>query len=154
MPSATSEAANDPEKPWYAAYPEANSRPTPISCSEVLDLLKKANDGTRLVLVDLRRTDYEGGTINGSINLPAQSLYPTIPSLYSILHAAGVRDVVWYCGSSRGRGNRAAAWFADYLKSKSDQRMQSLVLEGGIKKWVGEKGEYLHYMQDYDESKW
>lgn len=57
-------------------------------------------------------------------------------------------------GSSRGRGNRAAAWFADYLKSKSDQRMQSLVLEGGIKKWVGEKGEYLHYMQDYDESKW
>lgn len=59
MPSATSEAANDPEQPWYAAYPEANSRPTPISCSEVLDLLKKANDGTRLVLVDLRRTDYE-----------------------------------------------------------------------------------------------
>jgi arsenical-resistance protein 2 len=32
--------------------------------------------------------------------------------------------------------------------------MQSLVLEGGIKGWVGEKGEYLQYVQGYDESKW
>lgn len=57
-------------------------------------------------------------------------------------------------GSSRGRGNRAAAWFADYLKEKSDPDMQSLVLDGGIKGWVGERGEYLQYVQDYDESKW
>ena len=32
--------------------------------------------------------------------------------------------------------------------------MQSLVLEGGIKGWVEEKGEYLQYVQEYDESKW
>jgi arsenical-resistance protein 2 len=32
--------------------------------------------------------------------------------------------------------------------------MKSLVLEGGIKRWVSEKGEYLQYMQEYDESKW
>jgi arsenical-resistance protein 2 len=32
--------------------------------------------------------------------------------------------------------------------------MQSLVLEGGIKGWVSGKGEYLEYMQEYDESKW
>jgi hypothetical protein len=32
--------------------------------------------------------------------------------------------------------------------------MQSLVLEGGIKSWVGEKGEYLQYVQGYDESRW
>lgn len=119
--------------------------------------------------------------------MPAQSLFPTLPSLYSIFHAADVRRVVWYCGmlssiasperlhlcacrvtklshwlsadlhrvgSSRGRGNRAAAWFADYLKDISDQDIRSLVLEGGIKGWVGKKGEYLQYVQDYDESKW
>jgi arsenical-resistance protein 2 len=39
----------------------------------------------------------QGGTIRGSINLPAQSLYPTIPALYSVLKAAGVRKVIWYC---------------------------------------------------------
>lgn len=32
--------------------------------------------------------------------------------------------------------------------------MQSRVLEGDIKGWVSEKGEYLEYMQEYDESKW
>jgi len=32
--------------------------------------------------------------------------------------------------------------------------MQSLVLEGGIKGWASEKGEYLEYMQEYDASKW
>jgi arsenical-resistance protein 2 len=50
------------------------------------------------VLVDLRRTDYQGGTIHGSINLPAQSLYHTITSLYAIFKAAGVGTVIWYCG--------------------------------------------------------
>lgn len=59
MPSATASAGNDPEKPWHAAYPEASSKPTSISCDEVLCLLKEGNDGAKLVLVDLRRTDYE-----------------------------------------------------------------------------------------------
>lgn len=40
----------------------------------------------------------QGGTIYGSINLPAQSLYPTIPSLYRLFKAADVRSVIWYCG--------------------------------------------------------
>ena len=57
-------------------------------------------------------------------------------------------------GSSRGRGSRAAAWFADHLDDKSETAMKSLVLEGGIKGWVAQKGEYLQYVQEYDESKW
>jgi hypothetical protein len=39
----------------------------------------------------------QGGTIRGSINLPAQSLYPSIPTLYSVLKAGGVQKVIWYC---------------------------------------------------------
>lgn len=83
--------------------------------------------GRDYLLVDLRRTDHEvgagcgqksfnqhrnlfqcfswttrpdkpkGGTIRGSINLPAQSLYPTIPTFYEMIKAAGVRKVIWYC---------------------------------------------------------
>lgn len=40
----------------------------------------------------------QGGTISGSINLPAQSLFPTIPALYSLFKAAGASRIVWYCG--------------------------------------------------------
>ncbi|KAK5162677.1 uncharacterized protein LTR77_011251 [Saxophila tyrrhenica] len=143
------------EQPWYAAYPPARSEPQAISRHDVLQLLKSETTAdSAFVLVDLRRTDYEGGTILESINLPAQSLHPTIPSLYKIFSAAGVRQVIWYCGSSRGRGTRAASWFADYLNEQGDAKMKSLVLSDGIKGWVAEKGVFVRYMQEYDESKW
>ena len=89
--------------------------------------------GKDYVLVDLRRNDHEGGTIHGSINLPAQNLYPTIPTLYAIFKAAGLSKIIWYCSSSKGRGTRAASWFADYIEDQKDEQMQSLVLVEGIK---------------------
>ncbi len=39
----------------------------------------------------------QGGTIRGSINLPAQSLYPTIPTLYTVFKAACIHTIIWYC---------------------------------------------------------
>jgi arsenical-resistance protein 2 len=47
------------EQPWYAAYPEAKSSPEFIDRSKVLELLKQGKEGEKIVLVDLRRTDYE-----------------------------------------------------------------------------------------------
>lgn len=39
----------------------------------------------------------QGGSIRGSINLPAQSVYPTIPTLYSLFKAARLHNIIWYC---------------------------------------------------------
>ncbi len=84
-----------------------------------------AEDG-KFVLVDLRRSDHEvsrqrfasrccpksrsfsltklqGGTIRGSLNLPAQSLYPAIPTIYTIFKAARISKVIWYCGECWGQ---------------------------------------------------
>jgi len=41
----------------------------------------------------------QGGTIRGSINLPAQSLPLTLPSVYAMFKTAGLRKVIFYCGS-------------------------------------------------------
>ena len=57
-------------------------------------------------------------------------------------------------GSSGGRGTRASGWFADYLAEKGAGNMQSLVLAGGIKGWVNTGGEYLQWMDEYDEAAW
>ncbi|GKZ57946.1 hypothetical protein AnigIFM49718_003749 [Aspergillus niger] len=95
-----------------------------------------------------------GGTIRGSINLPAQTLYPTIPSIYSLLSQSPVKEVVWYCGSSKGRGVRAASWFADYIELQGETRLRSLVLEGGIKGWATAGKEYTDLMDEYDASAW
>lgn len=115
------------QQPWHAAYPTPrNAQPGNLTREELIKMIKGSNRvaGRDFVLVDLRRNDHEvrsppgcrvnvlgkdrgpliyvhipfqGGIIRGSINLPAQSLYPTIPTLYSMFKAAGLRKIIWYC---------------------------------------------------------
>jgi arsenical-resistance protein 2 len=57
------------------------------------------NAGT--LLVDVRRTDYEGGTIRGSLNLPAQSFPYNMATLFRLCAGDGlavISRVVFYCG--------------------------------------------------------
>jgi hypothetical protein len=57
------------------------------------------NAGT--LLIDVRRTDFEGGTIRGSLNLPAQSFPLNMPTLYRLCAGDGlavISRVVFYCG--------------------------------------------------------
>ncbi|GAB1199023.1 hypothetical protein APSETT444_008355 [Aspergillus pseudonomiae] len=144
-----------PEAPWHAAYPAPRTTAAKLPRQELLQWLKEGKQpGKDFVLVDLRRADFEGGTIRGSLNLPAQSLYPTIPTLYTLLSASKVESVIWYCGSSAGRGTRAGGWFADYLQDQGDTTLKSLVLEGGIKGWAAAGPEYTELMDEYDASFW
>lgn len=109
----------DAAAPWYSAYPAVKGEVKGMTRDAVLKLLKSEEAGKAFVLIDVRRADHEvgrgsvrdgrtwsdvrlqGGTIRGSINLPAQSLYPTIPTLYTLFKAAGVKRVLWYCGECR-----------------------------------------------------
>ncbi|CAI7580772.1 unnamed protein product [Penicillium discolor] len=143
------------ELPWHAAYPAPRGAAPSISREELLQWIREGKQaGKDFLLVDLRRTDYEGGTIRGSLNLPAQSLYPTIPTLYSLVSNSSVKYVIWYCGSSAGRGTRASGWFADYLEDKEDTEVKSLVLSGGIKGWAAAGPDYTSLMDGYDASVW
>jgi len=115
----TSASKTQTETPWHAAYPAPrNASPSSISRAELLqDFRDGKKVGKEFILVDLRRNDHEvrpelsstpilcsmliatkGGTIQGSLNLPAQSLYPSIPTLYAVLSAAKIEVVIWYCG--------------------------------------------------------
>ncbi|KAJ9190946.1 hypothetical protein DTO164E3_9089 [Paecilomyces variotii] len=142
-----SSSTTTPERPWHEAFPAPRSTAVSITREEVLRWFQEGKKpGKEFVLVDLRRVDHEGGTIRNSINLPAQSLYPSLSTFYTLLESAGVQSVVWYCGSSRGRGTRAGGWFADLLVEKGNTSMKSLVLEGGIKGWVGAGPEYVEWM--------
>jgi hypothetical protein len=57
-------------------------------------------------------------------------------------------------GSSKGRGTRAAGWFADYIRAQNNTTMESSVLEGGIKGWVASGNEYVELTDGYDASIW
>ncbi|KAL1995861.1 hypothetical protein VTN49DRAFT_727 [Thermomyces lanuginosus] len=139
-----------------AEIPEPKTVAPTLSREEVLDWLRsgKRVAGRNFVLVDVRRNDFEGGTIRGSLNLPAQSLFLTLPTIYNVLAATQVQDVVFYCGSSRGRGPRTAGWFADYLADKQGHSLKCWVLEGGIKGWVKAGPEYTEWMDGYEPTAW
>ncbi|KAK6517484.1 hypothetical protein TWF281_004136 [Arthrobotrys megalospora] len=146
-----------PPAPWYSGYPAPRSNtPNKITCGEVLELLKAADisEAKDFVLIDVRRNDYEGGSIHGSINIPAQSFYTTIPSWYSLFKAAGVKKAIWYCNSSRGRGTRSALWFQDYIDGSNDTELKSMILVDGIKGWATNGDEYIGRMDEYVESYW
>jgi hypothetical protein len=53
------------------------------------------------LLIDVRRTDYEGGTIRGSLNMPAQSFPLNMATLYRLCLGDGlsvISRVIFYCG--------------------------------------------------------
>lgn len=41
----------------------------------------------------------QGGTIENSVNLPAQSFYTVREAVYDLMHAAGIKTVISYCGT-------------------------------------------------------
>lgn len=122
----------------------------------------------------LEADTYQGGTIKGSINLPAQTLYNSLPTLLDLCKNAGIISVIWYCGgsrgyqdigffcsqlapelgSSRGRGTRAAGWFDDLLRERSISNMESVILLDGVAGWAKAGEEYTALMDDYDAVAW
>ncbi|KIW74962.1 hypothetical protein Z517_11733 [Fonsecaea pedrosoi CBS 271.37] len=152
-------ATSQEEKPWHAQFPAPReTAPKAISREDLLERLRQGQRGGRdFLLVDLRRNDHAGGTIKHSINLPAQTLYPSLATLYNLSTAANIPLVIFYCGSSGGRGTRAAGWLADYIADQGQQAttaLQSVILKGGIKGWVAGGEEFTQWMDGFEAEAW
>ncbi|ENI01204.1 hypothetical protein COCC4DRAFT_204498 [Bipolaris maydis ATCC 48331] len=144
------ETTQQPSGSWTDAFPAPRITAPSISRDEVLSDLSSPH----LLIVDVRRTDYEGGTIRGSINLPAHSFYLNRGVLYDLCRRAGVTRVAFYCGSSNGRGPRCSGWFADYIAEKGDDQIKSLTLAGGIKGWVKAGEPFTQNMDAFEPEYW
>ncbi|KAI8198213.1 hypothetical protein KHU50_008913 [Colletotrichum sp. SAR 10_65] len=130
--------------PWWAAFPAPKAKSLEIEADEVMALLEAraaaGQDSPRdFLLVDVRRNDWEGGTISTSINFPAQTLYQTRPIIHELC-------------SSNGRGPRSANWLQDYFDDVGETAVQAVILKGGIKGWVRKYGGRM--MDWYDEKAW
>ncbi|BGP56220.1 hypothetical protein JCM8202_005777 [Rhodotorula sphaerocarpa] len=135
------------DKPWPAGLPTPTrsladgSLPT-ISAQELAAKMRQgAAAQGELLVVDVRRTDFEDAFIKGAINLPAHSFYQTLPSLLPIL--SRYHCVIFHCQSSSGRGPRCAGWYQDALDAAgtAQETSRAVVLSGGIKAWVKELGQ-------------
>jgi arsenical-resistance protein 2 len=79
---------------WYDAFPKPGHTAPLLPREAALSDLSSSD----MLLVDVRRTDYEGGTIKGSLNIPAQSFYMNRGILYDLCQRAGIKQVAFYCG--------------------------------------------------------
>lgn len=141
------------EKPWYTAFPEPTMAADVFPRSRAL-MIMSLKIGSMLI-VDVRRTDYEGGSIRGSINIPAQGFYWNRGILYELAFKSDMEWVVFTCGSSNGRGPRCAAWFLEHVRNVAgDNDMNVTVLEGGVKGWVKAGPQYTQYMDGFEKAYW
>ncbi|KAK6364999.1 hypothetical protein LTS17_011695 [Exophiala oligosperma] len=153
----TTQDSTTKEQPWHASFPAPRTtEPQVVKREDLLAMFKSGNRraGRDFLLVD-------GGTIHSSLNLPAQSLYHSLPTLYTLATSTGVPLVIFYCGSCGGRGPRAAGWFADYIEdqtatkpSDTSSTVQSAILQGGVKGWVAGGEEYIKYMDGFEKGVW
>jgi len=65
-----------------------------------------------------------------------------------------VERVIWYCGSSRGRGTRAAGWFDDLIKDRNIEGISSIVLADGVAGWANAGEDYVSFMEEYEADAW
>ncbi|KAH7076594.1 Rhodanese-like domain-containing protein [Paraphoma chrysanthemicola] len=135
---------------WTDAFPAPRTTAPIMTREEALAALSSPD----LLIVDVRRTDYEGGTIKGSINLPAHSFYLNRAVLYDLCKRAGVKKVAFYCGASNGRGPRCSGWFADYIQDAGEDCVQSFTLGGGIKGWVKAGESYTQHIDGFEPEYW
>ena len=140
-------------QPWHAAFPAPTTTADTMPHQRVMMILSMKI--TSMLIIDVRRTDYEGGAIRGSLNIPAQGFWWNRGMLYELAYKAGMEWVVFTCGSSNGRAPRCAAWFLEHVRNVAeDQDMQVLVLEGGVKGWVKAGPQYTALMDGFQAEYW
>jgi len=119
-------------KQWYEAFPEPSWGLPTITAKELAEVVKTKKAGVDYIVIDLRRDDFTIGFIKGALNLPAHSLYPTMPTIVTVLR--NIPKVIFHCQSCKSvsRGTRGAGWYKDALGKEGITTSESIVLEGGI----------------------
>ncbi|KAG2337698.1 S-adenosyl-L-methionine-dependent methyltransferase [Suillus weaverae] len=112
---------------WWDAYPKDH-----LTSGEVASLLRDP-DRSDYAIIDVRENDRVGGHVLGSVQWRADLFASSLDRFYD--EYGKTKQVIFYCGSSKGRGSRCAAWYQDYLDGKDNTESKACVLEGGYHGW-------------------
>ncbi|OJA10991.1 hypothetical protein AZE42_09147, partial [Rhizopogon vesiculosus] len=88
-------------KRWWDAYPKDK-----LTSDEVASLLRDP-DRSDYALIDVRHEDHVRGHIRGSVQWRGDAFFGRLAKFYD--QYSKTKQVIFYCGSSNGRGPRCAA---------------------------------------------
>lgn len=100
-----------------------------------------------VAIVDVRDSDYIGGHIRSSVNVPSTQFLGRLNKLQSAL--AGRPKVVFHCQLSQQRGPSCAAAYARLLASKGIRNQEVYVLSGGFNEWARHYGNDVRYTEGF-----
>ncbi|ANB15271.1 hypothetical protein AWJ20_2897 [Sugiyamaella lignohabitans] len=137
---------------WWEKYPNPKSEPTYISKEKVAeDVRSKEN----VLVIDVRRDDFKGGKIKTALNLPAQSFYNSVDSVYDLAEKSGKEAIYVHCNRSSvgSRGWRVAGWLQDTATSRGEKVKIYAITDGIVGFATGGK-EYTELLDEYDPEVW
>ncbi|KAF2482282.1 hypothetical protein BDY17DRAFT_317044 [Neohortaea acidophila] len=143
------------DQPWHASFPASTLVPESLPANKAYTILSMKI--ASMLIIDVRRTDYEGGSIRGSLNIPAQGFWWNRGMLYELAYKADMQWVVFTCNSCSpgGRGPRCAAWFLEFVRGVAgDEDMQVMALEGGMRGWVKGGEQFTGLMDGFKAEYW
>lgn len=135
--------------------PTPKTTTPPVYIDKEIVKSKINNNDNDYIIVDLRKNDFIGGSIKGALNIPAQSIHPTISTLYDLAKSSGKPNLYIHCVSSRDRAVRVSGWLQDLVEqnnNNNNNQVKPQIIKGGIKEWVNGGKEYIDLMDNYDES--
>ncbi|KDQ56966.1 hypothetical protein JAAARDRAFT_131028 [Jaapia argillacea MUCL 33604] len=128
----------NPLNNWWDAYPRPKSDAPLVTAEEVVEMMKDPVQKD-FAVIDVRRNDHGGGHVRGSTQCPAQTFYDDLPTF--VEKFGNTKKVIFYCGSSNGRGPRCARWYQDRLNELGNSASAAYVLKDGIRGWLAKYGD-------------
>ncbi|KAK3836957.1 MAG: Rhodanese-like protein [Linnemannia elongata] len=151
------------------------TRPTFVDGDVVKDLLedKSKVPGKDYLIIDVRDSDYIGGHIRGSVNIPSQDLRDQLPTLIEEYKA--VPQLIFHCALSQVRGPKAANRWAEALAARDDAAAADVaateraaveaankgpltqhvnILRGGFGEWQRQYKNDKNLVEDYVPDYW
>ncbi|QOU18380.1 hypothetical protein BRETT_000106 [Brettanomyces bruxellensis] len=137
-----------------------------IEPSVLREWILKRDEKFPFLIIDVRDSDYVGGHIKGSKNIPSAQVKHELPNIYDTLKEINCKSIVFHCTLSQQRGPSSAMMLLRYLnaviessKSSSDEikfakSINVYVLRGGFARWQNIYGGDEELTEDYDKKFW
>lgn len=119
---------------------------------------KRAEDGAKVAVVDVRDDDYEGGHINGAVHAPSSTFLDRVNSLLKPLEP--YEQIVFHCSLSQQRGPKAARIYREIRDAAIDAgrlpptSQQVFVLRDGFSNFGPKFKNDRELVEDWDEEAW
>ncbi|KAH7031791.1 Rhodanese-like domain-containing protein, partial [Linnemannia elongata] len=117
--------------------------------------------GKDYLVIDVRDSDYIGGHIRGSVNIPAHEIPEKLPTL--IEEYKDVPQLIFHCALSQVRGPKAANRWAEALAAqraaveaanKGSLTQQVNILRGGFGEWQKQYKDDKNLVEEYVAEYW